>query len=126
MPTHDEHGAPGAPLSAPEALALAESMQALATASRVRLLYALLDGDLTVEELARVTGMTPGSASHQLRLLRHRHLVVARREGRHVRYRLHDHHVAELLGAVRFHAEHVALGLEAPVSSALDAEGSLA
>jgi DNA-binding transcriptional ArsR family regulator len=38
--------------------------------------------------------------------------VVARREGRHVRYRLHDHHVAELLVAIRHHAEHVSMHLE--------------
>jgi DNA-binding transcriptional ArsR family regulator len=65
-----------------------------------------------VDELARAAGITPSSASHQLRLLRLSQLVVARREGRHVRYRLHDHHVAELLVAIRHHAEHVSMHLE--------------
>ena len=87
-------------------------MQAFATGSRVLLLYAMLEHELTVDELARAAGITPSSASHQLRLLRLSQLVVARREGRHVRYRLHDHHVAELLVAVRHHAEHVSMHLE--------------
>jgi DNA-binding transcriptional ArsR family regulator len=50
----------------------------------------------------------PTSAtSHHLRLLRSLRLVRARRDGRHVRYRLHDHHIADLLAAVRHHNEHV-------------------
>jgi DNA-binding transcriptional ArsR family regulator len=125
MPDSEEHGSPAASLNASEAAALSESMQALSTASRVRLLYALLESDLTVEELARSAGITPSSASHQLRLLRHWHLVVACREGRHVRYRLHDHHVVEFLVAIRFHAEHVSMGLEESRVPVPDSEGTL-
>src|SRR5215213_2217484 len=112
MPRPEEHTPAVAPMGVADALSLSESMQAFGTASRVLLLYALLEQELTVEELARATGITPSSASHQLRLLRLSHLVVARREGRHVHYRLHDHHVADLLVAIRHHAEHVAMGLE--------------
>ena len=112
MPLSEEHTPAVAPLSAAEAVALSESMQAFATGSRVLLLYAMLEHELTVDELACAAGITPSSASHQLRLLRLSQLVVARREGRHVRYRLHDHHVAELLVAIRHHAEHVSMHLE--------------
>lgn len=124
MPARDEHRSPALPLGAQEAVALSESMQALSTASRVRLLYALLDRDLTVEELARSAGITQSSASHQLRLLRHWHLVVACPEGRHVRYRLHDHHVVELLVAIRFHAEHVSMGIEESRAAVPHSEGT--
>ena len=99
-------------------------MQAFGTASRVLLLYALLEHELTVEELSRATGITPSSASHQLRILRLSNLVVARREGRYVHYRLHDHHVADLLVAIRHHGEHVAMGLE-PRRAATRADESL-
>jgi len=34
-------------------------------------------------------------------------LVRARRAGRHVHYALHDHHIGDLLAAVRHHHEHV-------------------
>jgi DNA-binding transcriptional ArsR family regulator len=33
--------------------------------------------------------------------------VAVRRDGRNAYYRLHDHHVGELLGALRCHHEHV-------------------
>jgi DNA-binding transcriptional ArsR family regulator len=54
-----------------------------------------------------LTGLAPSSASHQLRLLRQNRLVAVRRAGRHAYYRLHDHHVAELLQAIRHHHEHL-------------------
>jgi DNA-binding transcriptional ArsR family regulator len=43
----------------------------------------------------------------QLRLLRQGRLVAVRRAGRHAYYRLHDHHVVDLLQAIRYHYEHV-------------------
>src|SRR3954464_9926640 len=107
MPHTSEHSAPEAPLDAAEAEVLAEAMRAFGTASRLRLLWAMLGGERTVDELARATGLGPSVTSHQLRLLRHGRLVAVRRSGRHAYYRLHDHHVAELLAAIRHHYEHV-------------------
>jgi len=97
-----------------EAVAIAELMQALATPSRVRLLYALRDGEAGVTELADRAGVTPSAASQQLRMLRHLRFVATRREGRAVLYRLHDGHVGTLLDEVRNHLEHAALGWTAP------------
>jgi len=82
-------------------------MRAFGTASRLQLLWAMLGGERTVDELATATGLGASVTSHQLRLLRHGRLVAVRRSGRHAHYRLHDHHVAELLGAIRHHYEHV-------------------
>jgi DNA-binding transcriptional ArsR family regulator len=97
-----------------EALVIAELMQALAAPSRVRLLYALRDGEHSVGDLAKATAMTPSAASQQLRVLRHLRFVTARREGRATLYRLHDAHVAVLLDEVRNHLDHAALGWAAP------------
>ena len=44
--------------------------------------------------------------SQQLRVLRLLRLILGRRGGRNVRYRLYDDHVADLLAALRFHGEH--------------------
>jgi len=98
----------------PDAEAIAETMQALATPSRVRLLYALRDGELSVGELAEAAGVAPAAASQQLRILRHLRLVVSHREGHSIRYRLHDEHVGTLLNEVRNHVEHSARGWESP------------
>ena len=93
-----------------EAEAISELMQALATPSRVRLLYALRHGEAGVNELAGRAAVTPSAASQQLRILRHLRFVATRREGRSIRYRLHDHHVDALLDEVRNHLDHTALG----------------
>jgi DNA-binding transcriptional ArsR family regulator len=97
-----------------EVLAIAELMKALSAPSRLRLLYELRDGELGVGELAERTGMTASAASQQLRILRHLRFVATRRAGRSILYRLHDGHVAVLLGEARNHLEHAARGWTDP------------
>ena len=103
------------PVGDAEAVAIAELMQALAAPSRVRLLYALRDGEAGVSELAQRAGVTPSAASQQLRILRHLRFVAMRRDGRAILYRLHDGHVGALLDEVRSHLDHAALGWTAPL-----------
>lgn len=107
MPHPSEHASATRPLSLAEAEDLAEAMRAFGTASRLRLLWAMLDAERTVEELSALTGLSGSATSHQLRLLRQARLVSVRRSGRHAHYRLHDHHLADLLAAIRHHHEHV-------------------
>jgi DNA-binding transcriptional ArsR family regulator len=107
VPRSAEHRSARRPLTPGDAESLAESMRAFGAGSRLRLLYAMLAGERTVEELVQLTGLAPSAASQQLRLLRQGRLVAVRRAGRHAYYRLHDHHVAELLAAIRHHHEHV-------------------
>jgi ArsR family transcriptional regulator, nickel/cobalt-responsive transcriptional repressor len=90
--------------------ALAETMQALATPSRLRILGQLHTGPSSVNELAAAVGMEPSAVSHQLRVLRHLGLVVGRRDGRSIVYDLYDDHVGELLEQAIGHVEHLRLG----------------
>jgi ArsR family transcriptional regulator, lead/cadmium/zinc/bismuth-responsive transcriptional repressor len=106
MPHPSEHTAVGTPLDRDSSERIAEMMSAFTAPSRVRLLYALVGGERTVDELATSAGVTPTVASQQLRILRHLGAVAVRREGRHGYYRLRDHHMTELLTAVRNHLEH--------------------
>jgi DNA-binding transcriptional ArsR family regulator len=110
MPRPEEHLSPLRPLDAEEADQLAERMAVFATASRLRLLYALGDGERSVDELAELTGLAASAISQQLRVLRHLRFVVARRDGRRMIYRLHDDHIADLLAAVRHQHEHAQHG----------------
>jgi ArsR family transcriptional regulator, nickel/cobalt-responsive transcriptional repressor len=98
-------------LSAQTARAVAETMQALATPSRVRILSRLGAGPCSVGELARAVGMEQPAVSQQLRVLRHLGLVVGERDGRQVIYALHDDHVGALLSEAVSHTEHLRLGL---------------
>ena len=91
--------------------AVAETMQALATPSRVLILGQLRAGASNVNELADAVGMEPSAVSHQLRVLRHLGFVVGRRDGRRVVYDLHDDHVAHLIDEAIGHVEHLQLGL---------------
>src|SRR5215211_2453170 len=107
MPHAAEHGPASRPLELAEAEELAETLKALASSGRLRLLTELLAGERTVEQLAQTAELSLSATSHHLRLLRALRLVRARRDGRHVHYALHDHHLADLLAAVRHHHEHV-------------------
>jgi ArsR family transcriptional regulator, nickel/cobalt-responsive transcriptional repressor len=110
MPRPEEHLSPLRPLDPGEAEQLAERMAVFATASRLRLLYALGGGERSVDELAELTGLASSAASQQLRVLRHLRFVVARRDGRRMIYRLHDDHIADLLSAIRHQHEHAQHG----------------
>ncbi|MCW2993634.1 MAG: helix-turn-helix transcriptional regulator [Conexibacter sp.] len=107
MPHPAEHHSADEPLGRDEAEQIAEAMRAFGSASRLQLLWSLLAGERTVEQLVDAAGMEQSAVSHQLRLLRQQRLVAVRREGRHAYYRLHDHHLPELLTAMRHHQEHV-------------------
>ena len=106
MPHPSEHGDVRRPLAAEEAEDLAETLRALASPGRLRVLVELLRGDRTVEELAAAAELSPSATSHHLRLLRSLRLVRARRDGRNVVYAVYDHHLVDLLAAVRHHHEH--------------------
>lgn len=97
---------------------VADTMQALATPSRLRILGRLHAGPCSVGELAENVGMEASAVSHQLRLLRHLGLVAGRREGRHVVYALHDEHVGQLLDEAIAHVEHLNLARTRPAAIA--------
>jgi ArsR family transcriptional regulator, nickel/cobalt-responsive transcriptional repressor len=107
VPHPAEHDAAHRPLGAEEAEELTETLKALASPGRLRLLTELLAGPRPVEQLAAAAELSDSATSHHLRLLRSLRLVKARRDGRHVVYTLHDHHLGDLIAAVRHHHEHV-------------------
>lgn len=78
---------------------------ALADPTRFRILDALSHEELCVCDLAQVAGISQSGVSHQLRLLRDRGLVTARREGQRAVYRLADDHVRTLIGVGLEHAD---------------------
>jgi DNA-binding transcriptional ArsR family regulator len=106
----DKHSKAGA-IDIQTARQVAETMQALATPSRIRILTELRDAPASVGQLASAVAMEQSAISHQLRVLRHLGLVVGDRNGRQVIYSLHDSHVAVLLAEAVYHVEHVRLGL---------------
>ena len=85
-------------LSREDADRVASVLALLADPSRTRLLHALtLAKELCVCDIALLVGISESATSHQLRMLRDRRIVSARKAGRIVYYRLSDRHVRELL-----------------------------
>ena len=76
---------------------LAELFHVFGDTTRIRILCALLAGELCVCDLSSLVGMTISAVSHQLRILRTAKLVAARREGKTVFYSLADGHVRTIL-----------------------------
>ena len=85
---------------------LADVFSVLGDPGRLRLLYALRDGEVSVGALSTLTGKSDSAVSHALQLLRAHRIVRVRREGRRAYYRLDDPHVQMLLEVARSHAEH--------------------
>jgi DNA-binding transcriptional ArsR family regulator len=91
---------------------VAETMQALATPSRVRILARLRQSPCSVGELADEVELEPSAVSHQLRLLRHLGLVTGKRDGNRIIYSLHDDHVGDLVAQAIYHVEHIHLAAQ--------------
>ncbi len=83
---------------------------ALSDYTRFRILAALCAGERSVSELQEICQVSQSAISHQLRMLRDRGLVFARREGQRVIYRLADEHVAQLIGVGLSHAAELTTG----------------
>jgi DNA-binding transcriptional ArsR family regulator len=97
-----------------------ETFRMLADVTRVRVLWALLDGELPVNEIAAVVGKPAASVSQHLAKLRLARLVCTRRQGTQVFYRLGNSHVRQLVEDAVFNAEHA--GADLPQHHRADAD----
>lgn len=84
----------------------AEGFRMLADPTRIKLLWALLQGESSVNCLAELVGAGPTTVSQHLAKLRLAGLVRGRRQGTFVYYTAADEHVRALLAEALFHAEH--------------------
>ena len=76
---------------------LAELFKMFGDSTRIRILYALREGELCVNCLSDTLSMTQSAISHQLRILKQAKLVKARRDGKTMIYELADQHVFTIL-----------------------------
>ena len=78
----------------------------LADATRVRLILALRDDEMSVNHLADIVGKSPAAVSQHLAKLRLSGFVTTRQEGQRVFYRLANEHARQLVTDAIFQAEH--------------------
>ena len=84
-----------------------EIFSSLADSTRFKILSALAITELCVCDLVEICTVSQSAVSHQLRLLRDRGLVRARREGQRAVYSLDDDHVHLLIKVGIDHAAHL-------------------
>jgi DNA-binding transcriptional ArsR family regulator len=78
----------------------------LADATRVRIILALRDDELSVNHLADIVDKTPAAVSQHLAKLRLARIVSTRQDGTRVFYRLSNEHARQLVTDAIFQAEH--------------------
>ena len=85
----------------------------LADATRVQVLWALVDREMSVTEIAEHVGKPGPSVSQHLAKLRMARLVRSRRAGTTIYYSLENEHVRQLVLDAVFNAEHAGPGIPA-------------
>ena len=76
---------------------LAELFKVFGDTTRVKILYALFENELWLNDMPQCVNTTPSAVSHQLRILKSSKLVRFRREGKTVFYALDDDHVRSMI-----------------------------
>ena len=89
-----------------EMSALADTFKIFGDVSRMKIICALLGGEMCVCDISQLLGMTQSAVSHQLRLLRNAFLVKTRREGKSVFYSLDDDHIYSIINQGLVHIRH--------------------
>ena len=84
---------------------LAEFFKVFADSTRMKIIYALMEKELCVCDIAKIVGTTQSAISHQLRVLKQSNLVKFRKEGKEVYYSLDDDHIIEIVKKGREHIE---------------------
>ena len=85
---------------------VASLFESLSDPTRVRIIAALSGGEVNVGELVQIVGLSKSAISHQLRGLRDKHVIRARKRGRQVFVRLDDEHIGELFQRGLDHVRH--------------------
>lgn len=85
-----------------------EALRLLADPTRLRIIWALLDGEHAVGELAEHVGAQPPAVSQHLARLRLTRVVRTHRDGTRVLYAAENAHLLHLAEEALFHADHVA------------------
>ncbi len=94
----------------PEMLKLIRIFQALSDLTRAKVIFALTQGERSVNEIADLVGASSSAVSHHLRRLRDAGLVEYHRHGNQIFYCIEDIHIAAILEEAQHHSEHAQWG----------------
>ena len=75
---------------------LADFFKVFSDSTRIRIMSALFQGELSVCCIAEILNMEQSTISHQLRVLRRENLVKVRKDGKQSYYSLADDHIRQI------------------------------
>lgn len=83
-------------LNEQQAAHVAELFRSFSDTSRVRIISALVSGEMNISALAESVGISESAISHHMRGLRQMRIVQSRRDGKEVYYQVEDEHIVAL------------------------------
>ncbi|MBP5408441.1 MAG: helix-turn-helix transcriptional regulator [Bacilli bacterium] len=84
-------------------LRVSEFYKSLSDFTRFKIVYALLDKELSVNEIEKEVNMSQTAVSYQLKTLRQSRLVKYERRGQNVYYSIDDEHINEIVNITLEH-----------------------
>jgi DNA-binding transcriptional ArsR family regulator len=99
------------PIAEEQVRLVVEVLRMLADPTRIQVLWALTDAEMSVNELAEAVSKPAPSVSQHLAKLRMARLVRTRRAGTTIFYSLENEHVGQLVTDAVFNAEHAGPGV---------------
>lgn len=103
----------------------AQIAKAMASGNRLEMLEFLAQCEYSVEDLARVMGLSVANTSHHLQQLRHAGLVSPRKEGQRVFYSINGEDVLALVLSLRHVAERHLVEVDQLVNTYLSGKDSM-
>ncbi len=77
--------------------------KALGDLTRVRIITALFDSELSVTEITKISGISQPAVSHHLSILKQQNLVSSNRHAQEIHYYLSDNHISDIIKQVKAH-----------------------
>lgn len=76
---------------------MCNAFRVLGEPSRMKILLALMEGEMCVYHITRAVGGNQSNVSHQLRVLKDNRIVRSRKDGKNVLYSIADEHIAGIV-----------------------------
>ena len=84
---------------------ISDFFKILGDSTRLKILCALDNNELTVSELSSKLDMNISAVSHQLKILKANKIVKYKRNGKNIYYLLDDEHISLLINIAKTHIE---------------------
>lgn len=84
---------------------ISDFFKATGEPTRIRIILALAQTSLSVNEIAEILNMSQSGISHQLKTLRDARIVSGERLGKEVHYQLVDNHIVKIFEQVIKHSD---------------------